>query len=180
MNDNIIENALINGAALTDNDLFVDLFNTKKQDETFTFDFDKIIRCTVEIDRPEFIKAIERLNVTDEVKQELYHVGLKIAIAGGKLKYMEECLKRLKTVEIYNVTILNAISLKRDNIVKYLITHGYYRNHSHAIVYAATHDNIFLLDWLLDNYNISFYHRKSLKIKIYENHQKIIELLNFA
>jgi hypothetical protein len=71
----------------------------------------------------------------------------------NKLEYMKECLKLLKTINITDYMISDAIAFKGNEIVEYLIENGFYTNYEKAMRFSM--DNNKMRRWLLD-YNTDY------------------------
>jgi hypothetical protein len=169
------------GMAVNNNEnlkVFVELFNENISNDDFDFNFDTIIDCTVCINRSEFIRVIEKLQLSEEYKQKLYNKGLEESIKTDRLEYMKECLKLLQNVKIKDEYIVYAISNSNNKIVEYLIENGYYTKYRKVMDFAAKLDNYEMIEWLLDYCDKSDFNVNMIKSKIILYREKINNILD--
>jgi ubiquinone biosynthesis protein COQ9 len=101
-----------------------------------------------------------------------------MAIVGGKLKYMEECLKRLKKVDIDELYIFTSMERNNNNIVQYLLENGYYSNYDEIAQIAAKNGNYDMIKWLFDKYDKYNFTLYLIESKVlYNNYDEIKQLL---
>jgi hypothetical protein len=175
MSEEILESILM-GMAVNNNEnlkVFVELFNENISNDDFDFNFDTIIDCTVCINRSEFIRVIEKLQLSEEYKQKLYNKGLEESIKTDRLEYMKECLKLLKNVNITDYMIFDAIVSNNNEVVKYLIENGYYTKYEKVMNYASKNANHNMVIWLLKHYDISNFDNELFIGNIHKNYEEI-------